>query len=115
MLERAKTPRTSDTVELRVRVRADKADAARSALAEYIVEETSVPWREAMGFQDSEIPGIALRGARYREGLTQKELSALTGVPQRHISEMESAKRSISKAMAKRLGEALNVGYKVFL
>lgn len=55
------------------------------------------------------------RGARAREGLTQKQLSGITGVPARHISEMENGKRPIGKAMAKRLGTALGVGYKVFL
>ena len=61
------------------------------------------------------MPGLCLRGARAREGLTQKQLSERTGIPARHISEMENNKRPIGKAMAKRLGEALGVGYKVFL
>jgi len=56
-----------------------------------------------------------LAGARYREGLTQIALSRLSGIPQRHISEMENGKRSIGKEMAKRLGKALNISYKVFL
>jgi plasmid maintenance system antidote protein VapI len=42
-------------------------------------------------------------------------LSDLTGIPQRHISMMENGKRPIGKEMAKRLGNALNIGYKVFL
>jgi DNA-binding XRE family transcriptional regulator len=115
MLGRARKPHTDGTVELRVRVRADKADAACSALAEYIVEETSIPWREAMGLEDDEIPGVALRGARYKEDLTQVELAKLLGISQHHISEMEHGKRPISKEMAKRLGKVLNIGYKVFL
>jgi plasmid maintenance system antidote protein VapI len=47
--------------------------------------------------------------------LTQIALSKLTGIPQRHISEMENGKRPIGKEMAKRLGKALNIGCKVFL
>ena len=43
------------------------------------------------------------------------KLAELTGIPQRHISEMENGKRPIGKEMAKRLGKALNIGYKVFL
>jgi plasmid maintenance system antidote protein VapI len=39
----------------------------------------------------------------------------MIGIPQRHISEMENGKRPIGKEMAKRLGKALNIGYKVFL
>ena len=59
--------------------------------------------------------GKALAGTRDREGLTQIQLSKLTGIPQRHISEMENGKRPIGKEMAKRLGKALSISYKVFL
>ena len=60
--------------------------------------------------------GAALRGARAREGLTQRELAARTGIPQRHISEMESGKRTIGKERARKLAEALQVAdYRVFL
>jgi ribosome-binding protein aMBF1 (putative translation factor) len=75
-----------------------------------------VPWREAYPeCSEAQLIGKALAGARYREGLTQIALSKLTGIPQRHISEMENGKRTIGKEMAKRLGKALNIGYKVFL
>lgn len=39
-------------------------------------------------------PSRMLSGARYREGLTQAELSSITGIPRRHISEMENGKRT---------------------
>ena len=42
-------------------------------------------------------------------------LAELTSIPQRHISEMERGKRSIGKERAKKLAEALNVDYRVFL
>jgi hypothetical protein len=57
----------------------------------------------------------ALAGARYREGLTQKQLSEITGIPQRHISEMENGKRPIGKEMAKRMGKVLKISYNVLL
>jgi transcriptional regulator with XRE-family HTH domain len=76
----------------------------------------SVPWRDAYPeCSEAQLIGKALAGARYREGLAQIQLSELTGIPQRHISEMENGKRPIGKEMAKRLGKALNIGYKVFL
>jgi transcriptional regulator with XRE-family HTH domain len=60
--------------------------------------------------------GLALRGARYREGITQRQLTELTGIPQRHISEMESGKRQIGRERAKKIAEALHVSdYRVFL
>jgi len=64
---------------------------------------------------DEELPGLCLRGGRVKEGLTQAGLATLVGIPQRHISEMEHGKRPIGKEMAKRLGAALKVSYKVFL
>jgi DNA-binding XRE family transcriptional regulator len=52
---------------------------------------------------------IALRAYRTRENLTQKQLAALTGIPQHHISEMENGKRPIGKERARKLAEALHV------
>lgn len=58
---------------------------------------------------------VALRAYRTREGLTQKQLSDLTGIPQHHISEMENGKRSIGKERAKKLAEALHCDYRQLL
>jgi transcriptional regulator with XRE-family HTH domain len=66
----------------------------------------SVPWRKAYPeYSDEDLPGVCLRGSRYRKGLTQKQLADMTGIPQRHISEMENGKRTIGKEMASRLVE----------
>ncbi|TWJ13516.1 helix-turn-helix domain-containing protein [Geobacter argillaceus] len=59
--------------------------------------------------------GVALRGARGKEGLTQKQLAELTGIAQHHISEMENGKRPIGKETARKLAAALHVDYRVFL
>ena len=76
----------------------------------------SMPWREAFeGHDESREAGEFLAGARYKEGLTQKELSEMTGIPQRHISEMENGKRPIGKTSAKKFGKAMGVDYRVFL
>jgi DNA-binding XRE family transcriptional regulator len=58
---------------------------------------------------------VALCGYRTREGFTQRELTDKTGIPQRHISEMENGKRTIGKETARKLAAALNVDYRVFL
>jgi DNA-binding XRE family transcriptional regulator len=58
---------------------------------------------------------VALRAYRHREGLTQKRLAELTGIPQHHISEMENGKRTIGKERARRLAEALHCDYRRFL
>jgi len=60
-------------------------------------------------------PGEVLSGARFREGLTQAQIATMIGAKPSHISEMENGKRPIGKEMAKRLGKALNFGYKAFL
>jgi len=39
----------------------------------------------------------SLSGSSVKEGITQKELSELTGIPQNHISEMENGRRQIGK------------------
>ena len=58
---------------------------------------------------------VALRAYRNREGLTQKRLAELTGIPQHHISEMENGKRSIGKERARKLAEALHCDYRQLL
>jgi DNA-binding XRE family transcriptional regulator len=60
-------------------------------------------------------PSTVLRGARGREELTQEQLAEMLGVEVQQIVEMENGQRPIDKEMAKRLGKALNFGYKVFL
>lgn len=72
------------------------------------------PWREVAG-QRGSIPASVLRGARSKAEITQTRLSELTGIPQRHISEMEQGKRPIGKESAKKLALALNVDYRAFL
>ena len=58
---------------------------------------------------------VALKGYRYRENLTQQQLAELTGIPQRHISEMENDKRGIGKDNALKLAKVLNTDYRLFL
>lgn len=73
--------------------------------------ERSVAAEEVCDFS----PSNCLKGARYKENMTQAELAARTGISRRHISEMENNKRPIGKGTAKKLAEALNISYKVFL
>ena len=58
---------------------------------------------------------VALKGYRYRENFTQQKLSELTGIPQRHLSEMENGKRGIGKDNALKLGAVLNCDYRALL
>ncbi|MRR17985.1 MAG: XRE family transcriptional regulator [Deltaproteobacteria bacterium] len=76
----------------------------------------SIHWREAFSeYSEQELPGVALSGARIKEGLTQRKLAEKLKITQGHVSEMEHGKRSIGKAMAKKIAYILNVDYKIFL
>jgi len=117
MQVRTKKPHT-ETIELRfIGPIVNMAQAIETLKPLGFVDTSdSVPWREAYPeCSERQLIGKALAGSRHREGLTQIQLADMTGIPQRHISEMENGKRPIGKEMAKRLGKALNIGYKVFL
>ena len=118
MLEATKKPLTEDIQEARFMGPAKKIKklslVARSL--GLVDLSDSIPWRELFPeFADESPASVALRGARRKEDLTQKQLAELTGIPQSHISEMENGKRTIGKERAKRLGKALNITYRVFL
>ena len=59
--------------------------------------------------------GTILQGVRFREGMTQVDLSWKTGLPQRHLSEVENGKRTIGKVNARKLAKAMDVDYRIFL
>ena len=75
----------------------------------------SSPWRESSHFKEMPFPGAYISGARYRENMTQVQLSERTGIPRRHISEMENGKRPIGKSSARKLAEALNIDPRILL
>jgi DNA-binding XRE family transcriptional regulator len=103
----------TDYVEMSFRIPAKNLEKATKALASFGAETIeSVPWKEVYPHFSG---GVALRGARKREGLTQKQLAGLLGINQTHISEMEHGKRPIGKGMARRLAKVLRVDYRVFL
>ena len=107
-----------EAVELKFVGPAAKKEQAIQALQSlgFVNLGEALPWRLAFPeYDEKTLPGVALAGARAKEGLTQRELAQRLGLPQRHISEMERGKRSIGKEMAKRLAKALNIDYRVFL
>ena len=124
MLEVTKKQTTEESVDICLRVPAKDAAQILEAslafwrLAGHDVREMNDEGDELYSVDEvlgESTPGRLLRGARYREDLTQKQLADKVGIARRHISEMENNKRTIGKVMAKRLGEVLNVGYKMFL
>jgi len=117
MLGHTKEQTTTSYVNVKYRIPIEHLEKVKKEMASYgaeeVVEEIDfILFEEA--FPDYN-PSIALRGARQKESLTQKELAELIGISQHHISEMENDKRSIGKELAKKLSKALNIYYRVFL
>lgn len=56
-----------------------------------------------------------LRGARYKEGMTQAELAKKINITQGDLSKMEHGKRPIGKKLAQRIASILRVDYRIFL
>ena len=118
MLEPTKKPHTEKMVMLTFRGPDEKRQEATKLLEKLGFEflAPSVPWREAFPEFSENEQGTILKGARLKEGLTQKQLSEKTGIPQRHISEVETGKRRIGRKWAELLAGVLNVSdYRVFL
>lgn len=118
MLDHTKKPHTK--VTLLFEGPSEKQNEAIEALKKLGFYSASnnpppIPWREAFKEFEGNEPGTNLAGGRHKEGLTQVQLSELTGIPQRHISEMERGKRPIGKRNARLFAKALKVDYRMFL
>lgn len=117
MQEATKKPHTDkDMITLRLRVHRSNA----SRIKEYAQtveagDDRTYSIAEVFPEYIGKEQQVAIRAYRSRENLTQRQLAELTGIPQRHISEMENGKRVIGKELAKRLGNALHADYKAFL
>ena len=110
----------TDEIELHFTGPAGKKVAAISALIRlgFLPSQSTLnnpSWHDSFPELQGNETGVFLAGARYREGLTQRELAAKSGIPQRHISEMENGKRPIGKKKAKVLAKVLNTDYRAFL
>lgn len=124
MLELMRKPHTEGMTDICLRV--PSVDALRlSRVIQDFLNKTGESVREVNSEGDElftleevfpgSTPGSILRGARFKEGMTQLQLAEASGIPRRHISEMEHNRRSIGKERAKRMAEVLNVDYRVFL
>jgi DNA-binding XRE family transcriptional regulator len=78
-------------------------------------QDDSIQWENiaASRIKKYKRAGLVLRGARYREGFSQKELAKQSKISQENISKMESGKRPIGKIVAKKLSKVLRVNAKL--
>ncbi|MDR2851194.1 MAG: helix-turn-helix domain-containing protein [Desulfovibrio sp.] len=56
-----------------------------------------------------------MRGLRYRECLTQKQLAEKMGINTQNLSHMEHGRRPVGKEMAKRFAKILNTDRRLLL
>lgn len=124
MLELMRKPHTEGLTDICLRVPSKDALRISKAIAD-LLNRTGEPVREVSAegdelftveevFPDSTV-GALLKGARYKEDMTQEQLAEASGIARRHISEMENNRRAIGKERARRLAEVLKVDYRVFL
>ncbi len=124
MLELMRRPRTDDTAEICLRVPARDLnkffEATRSFLllaghpVQEVGEDGELLYTLEEVFPETH-PGMVLRGYRAREDMTQKDLATKIGISASNVSDMERGRRPIGTKMAKRLGKALNLDYRLFL
>jgi ribosome-binding protein aMBF1 (putative translation factor) len=109
-----------ETVSLCFQVRPENVEKIRAFVAKLepaTAQTSSVSADEyfVSNFPHETRSSVHLKGLRYREGLTQVQLAAKTGIRQNHLSEMESGKRPIGKENAKKLAAVLDTDYRLFL
>jgi DNA-binding XRE family transcriptional regulator len=87
------------------------------AFLEKYGESDSIPWEDLAKSRIAKYKksGLALRGARYREGLSQKELAKRTGISQENISRMENGQRAIGAKVSNKLAKALRINARLLL
>ncbi len=60
-------------------------------------------------------PFITFRGIRAKTGLTQEALAQKLGISQTDVSKIERGKRTIGKALAKKIEKEFKIDYRRFL
>lgn len=92
-------------------------DKLEAFLEKYGLQDKPVLWEEMASKRIKKYgkAGLVLRGARFREGLTQKELAKRSGISQENISKMENGKRPIGIKVAKKLANVLNIDFKLLI
>ncbi|MCI0382711.1 MAG: helix-turn-helix domain-containing protein [Chlamydiae bacterium] len=98
-------------------VPAKNLEKLEAFLEKYGQLEESIFWEEVAANRIKKYgkTGLALRGARFREKLSQKELAKLSGVSQENISKMENGQRPVGKKVAKKLAKALKIDSKLLM
>ena len=107
----------SDNIFILVSCPVENADHIKQYLGKHgcVCVDTGLELIDAKGLFAERTPANMLIGARGKENITQMQLSKITGIPRRHISDMENGRRPIGKQNALKLEKALNISYRLFL
>lgn len=89
-------------------------DASKNEITRW---EEATPWEVLAKdrIEKYKKAGLVLRGARYRENISQVQLAKMSGVHQNEISKIENGKRCVGEKVAKKLAKPLKVSYLLFL
>ena len=115
MLVRTKKHHTEESVRFVGPPAAIKRLRELARSAGVVEANDTIPVAEITPELDGNPGGLYLKGIRYRDDISQEQLSRLSGIPRRHLSEMENGKRPIGKESAKKLAAALHCDYRRFL
>ena len=115
MLVRTKKHHTEESVRFVGPPAAIKRLRELARSAGVVEANDTIPVAEITPELDGNPGGLYLKGLRYRDDISQEQLSRLSGIPRRHLSEMENGKRPIGKESAKKLAAALHCDYRRFL
>lgn len=126
MLEHMKEHHTNSSVKIVIitqnskkisYINSENIDKLERFLEKYSEEDddTAVAWEilAKERIEKHSRAGLVLRGLRYRENLSQKELAKRSKVTQNEISKIENGKRSVGEKVAKRLAAALHCDYRL--
>ena len=97
-------------------VPASKLKPILVSLKEY--SDEALPWREVSQARIKASGGEAahmVRTSREMAEMTQTKLAYLLKMPQANVSQIETGKRPVGKALAKKLAKIFKVDYRVFL
>jgi DNA-binding XRE family transcriptional regulator len=112
MLEVMKRQTTAGLVSLEVEVPEGIALAIEQAIQNAVDEARSYTPEEVHGITTY---GDLIRGARFREGMTQAALAKTIGVSRSYLSDLEHCRRPLSVKMAKAIGKATRVSWTLFV
>jgi DNA-binding transcriptional regulator YiaG len=94
----------------------EKANAIETLLRESPADELIDAGEIFPSLNDpKKLPAITFRGIRAKTGLTQAELAKRLHITQADVSKIESGKRPIGKALAKRIEKEFKIDYRRFL